>query len=407
MFFQCCKPPRPSAIRHKETFALDIGFPKDHGKWLSNDIYLQQVFLILIYFPIFACYNKQRQLMSDCRIALYILLLTIFAGCGNKGQKEEDNGNQSIEDIWLVTEVEDPTGEKHALPNNDNMTNMYIFAGDSTMYICVVQVKEDAITIKPQTLCKYSTIYTGGGKYLLYMDGYKCPLKATSDSTIALQRYGVTTTMKRVSGFLKTQSSEITDVVRNHFLINVNTDNMYVFSAKEQILKKSNHTLTFLIIGLFLVLTAIVVYALRTYRRNKLISQQLRQISKERSLRPAKMEKAMKEIEYDFFQSDYYINIRKDIASGKILSDEEWKEMERQVNSVYPNFTHNLFGLIKMSDVEYKVCLLLKIRMTPKDIAATLCKEPSSISTVRSRLYMKIFKKKGSSTDWDNFIYTL
>lgn len=345
--------------------------------------------------------------MHSYTIAIYILLVIIITGCANKTEKDEHNKAQSLEDIWIVTEVEDPMGGKRTFPQNDNLTNMYILAGDSTIYICTVQAKEDAITINPQTTFKYSTIYTGGGKYLLYMDDYKCPLKVTSDSTIAWQRYGVTTTMKRVSGFVKTQSSEIIDVVRNHFLINTNTGNMYVFSAKEQALKKSNHTLTFLIVGLFLVLTAIIIYARRIHLRNKLISQQLRKIQKEKSLRPAKMEKAMKEIEYDFFQSDYYINIRKDIASGKILSDEEWKELERQVNSVYPNFTHNLFGLIKMSDVEYKVCLLLKIRMTPKDIAATLCKDPSSISTIRSRLYMKIFKKKGSSTDWDDFIYTL
>ena len=64
-------------------------------------------------------------------------------------------------------------------------------------------------------------------------------------------------------------------------------------------------------------------------------------------------------------------------------------------------------SLYSMSPVEYQVCLLLKLNATPSEIATVLCKDASSISTVRSRLYGKVFGKKGSSKEWDEFIRSL
>lgn len=60
-----------------------------------------------------------------------------------------------------------------------------------------------------------------------------------------------------------------------------------------------------------------------------------------------------------------------------------------------------------MSDTEHKVCLLLKLQVRQKDIAATLCKKPNAISSIRSRPCQKVFRKKGKAADWDEFIMSL
>ena len=60
-----------------------------------------------------------------------------------------------------------------------------------------------------------------------------------------------------------------------------------------------------------------------------------------------------------------------------------------------------------MSELEYQTCLLIKLRVAPKDIAAVLMRDVSTISTVRSRLYYKVFGRKGGTREWDEFVYSI
>jgi hypothetical protein len=60
-----------------------------------------------------------------------------------------------------------------------------------------------------------------------------------------------------------------------------------------------------------------------------------------------------------------------------------------------------------MSELEYQVCLLVKLRVPPKDIATVLARDTSTISTVRSRLYKKVFGRKGGAKEWDDFILSI
>lgn len=53
---------------------------------------------------------------------------------------------------------------------------------------------------------------------------------------------------------------------------------------------------------------------------------------------------------------------------GKKLSTEDWQSLDKEVNSHYPEFKERISELCKISDSEYKVCLLLKIEIKPIDI---------------------------------------
>ena len=53
------------------------------------------------------------------------------------------------------------------------------------------------------------------------------------------------------------------------------------------------------------------------------------------------------------------------------------------------------------------MCLLIKVRVQPKDIASLTAHSKESVASTRSRLYQKIFGKKGSTRDWDEFILSL
>lgn len=106
-------------------------------------------------------------------------------------------------------------------------------------------------------------------------------------------------------------------------------------------------------------------------------------------------------------EQGYYLALRKKIEAGSNLSDSDWEQLETQLKAVYPDFSTALYQLHNISGMEYHVCLLIKVRCTPTEIAAVLKKAPSSISSARSRLFFKVFGKKGSAKDWDTFILSL
>ena len=86
---------------------------------------------------------------------------------------------------------------------------------------------------------------------------------------------------------------------------------------------------------------------------------------------------------------------------------QEWKELDRRLKVVFPRFSSSLYGLFNLSPTEYQLCMLLKIRSTPSEIALVLKKDKSTISSIRRRLYKKVFDKDGSGKDWDEFILSL
>ena len=46
-------------------------------------------------------------------------------------------------------------------------------------------------------------------------------------------------------------------------------------------------------------------------------------------------------------------------------------------------------------------------RLAEEKAAAVLARDVSTISTVRSRLYKKVFGQKGSTRKWDDFILSI
>lgn len=107
------------------------------------------------------------------------------------------------------------------------------------------------------------------------------------------------------------------------------------------------------------------------------------------------------------FSSDIYRRIQECLNSGRSLSYQDWGELTQLLNSIYTGLTEKLYSLYPMSEQELHVSLLIKMRQQPKDIAMLTAHSKESIATTRSRLYSKVFGRKGSSKDWDDFILTL
>ena len=107
------------------------------------------------------------------------------------------------------------------------------------------------------------------------------------------------------------------------------------------------------------------------------------------------------------FSSDVYRRIQECLNSGRSLNYQDWGELTSLLNSIYTGFTEKLYSLYSMSEHELHVSLLIKMHIQPKDIAMLTAHSKESIATTRSRLYSKVFGRKGSSKDWDDFVMSL
>lgn len=120
----------------------------------------------------------------------------------------------------------------------------------------------------------------------------------------------------------------------------------------------------------------------------------------------AVMEQRMQETN-SVFSSPVYQRIKQYVNEGRSLTGTDWTELAEAVDTSYSGFTQKLYSLYRMSEQDYHVSLLVKVRIQPKDIATLTAHSKESIASTRSRLYQKVFGKKGSTRDWDDFILSI
>ena len=89
------------------------------------------------------------------------------------------------------------------------------------------------------------------------------------------------------------------------------------------------------------------------------------------------------------------------------LSEKHWDELKQIVNHTYPNFDKNLYSFLEASPQEYRICLLVKIGISPTNIAHFMNVTKEAITASRRRMYTKAFNKKGKPSDWDKIIISL
>lgn len=107
------------------------------------------------------------------------------------------------------------------------------------------------------------------------------------------------------------------------------------------------------------------------------------------------------------FSSEIYRHLQECLENGRCLSHYDWMELAQLVDSIYTGFTEKLYSLYRMTEQDYHVSLLIKVRIQPKDIALLTSHSKESVASTRSRLYQKVFGQKGSSKDWDDFVLSL
>lgn len=105
--------------------------------------------------------------------------------------------------------------------------------------------------------------------------------------------------------------------------------------------------------------------------------------------------------------SEIVIRFQKLLSNNQNPQIEDWDTLDRFVNTNFPLFKNTLYSLAKLSEQEYYVCLLIKCKFTQQEISKLINRSRFSMSSIRRRLYYKLFKKVGTTQDCDEFILGL
>ena len=322
-----------------------------------------------------------------------------------------DRKDYCVFGAWMLVSETAPDG-KETSSIYTQYTRCKIDDADSTYYTVQLHAVGEDMMILAHEMGHYhlnDSIYIENGREM--------PFEWVNDSTFITTYEGYRETMVRSNTMTEERKQEIRELVRKYPNDADAPVKHYVLSTTERKLKAENKLFLYIIIGMSVVAIGVAVYVYRLRKRKREVERKLAEIEEEHSLRPEVVADAMKQVETEFYQSEFYMSFRRRIEAGENIKANEWKELEQQLKVVYPRFSSSLYGLYRtasplgltknLSPTEYQMCLLLKIRTAPAEIATVLNKDKSTISSMRRRLYKKVFGKEGSGKDWDEFILSL
>jgi hypothetical protein len=321
----------------------------------------------------------------------------------DEGEANADKQNP-LDGMWMLQQMEHPAGYTRTYAESEE-TYLQFYDGDSLVYLCLLTRTETGLTVKPVGQQRVMLVDKGHGEYVYMEDDAPHPLTVKGDSVIVIQEQGVLYTWHRADDIANEWSTEIKEILATDMQKGrTGEQRCYMLSAKE----RRQASFIQWILAAFAVFVVLTVsnYVVSRRRRQQL-QLQLQQIQEVQQERPQVVRQAIESVETAYFASDEYQALQRRIATGDILKEEDWLTIESQIKKVFPGFSSQLRNLHAMSDLEYQVCLLIKLRVAPSDMAVVLARDASTISTVRSRLYKKVFGRKGGAREWDEFILSI
>ena len=87
------------------------------------------------------------------------------------------------------------------------------------------------------------------------------------------------------------------------------------------------------------------------------------------------------------------------------LEQEDWQNLAKSVEQIIPSFVPVLKEVL--SEKEYRVCLLIRLRLPISFVGILVGLSVSGVSAIRKRMLEKLFHKRGKPKDFDDFLYGL
>ena len=101
-------------------------------------------------------------------------------------------------------------------------------------------------------------------------------------------------------------------------------------------------------------------------------------------------------------ESSVYDKLQKSAAKGVVVSDEEWHQIYMMVIEILPHLYQFISSKKhELNDKEFKICILIRLHFSPKEIANMLDVSSAYITKLRNNMMVKLFGEGGKSKDLD------
>ena len=101
-------------------------------------------------------------------------------------------------------------------------------------------------------------------------------------------------------------------------------------------------------------------------------------------------------------ESPDYSDLRVKAARGIVLSENDWQRIYVMIINSLPNFYKFITTKkFELNDKEFKTCILIRLRLSPGDIAKMLNVSPAYITKIRNSMMKKLFDVVGKSKELD------
>lgn len=336
-------------------------------------------------------------------ITSFVLVFVLLGACSaGDGTVRND-----MVGAWVLKKIIFPTGYEAVYPNERGYTRCKIYDIDSTFYYAELLTVDSETMIVPLEYERYTLINDVEDTLLVENGRFMRHFRLINDSVYTVFNNLEQEIWVKTNSMTAGRKDEIRRAVSENIDSGEENSRNFVFSTSERRLMRVNQNMFLVVVVLVCMALLLVVYVRYLIKKSKLIKRELEHIEEMNRLRPQPVVQAMRMVEKEFFSSEYYLAFRTRLERGEVLKEDELDELGLRLKPVYPDFVNRLYKLYNMSRHEYHVCLLLKVNIPPALIASALCREVSSISSTRSRLYGKVFGKKGGAKEWDMFISTL
>ena len=87
---------------------------------------------------------------------------------------------------------------------------------------------------------------------------------------------------------------------------------------------------------------------------------------------------------------------------GQAATSDDWAELQQLLRQQAPAFLARINAAASLTPKEFNVCLLIRLRFIPSELAVLTATSPQTITNMRVRLLKKLFHEKGGARDFDS-----
>jgi len=339
--------------------------------------------------------TTRRPVYAGAKTLLPLWVVLILMGCGvseDNHQKETDGF--SIAGTWELNHLLFLSGQRVDVHTGYEYVWYRFFEDDGMYYVAELNDNDSLKPVKPHEMSEYffmmspyDTVYIEHGRMT--------SLNIVDNRTIGIDRGDYVEVYEKSDRLSAKNVSEIEKTVEKALRPNSNGRTQYIVPTP------SGADDTYYVVWINVLVIVVSACFLYIYKKVKAGRQQ---------------PEATKDVEtgvdgnqqnHTFIHSDYYLSLRQRLYEGPTLKQDEWEELERQMKGADAMFFRRLADMGQLSEVEQRVCMLIRLGIPPSAIAMHTCREQSSISSIRSRLYYKLFGKKGGARELDEFILSI